>query len=194
MTDEVKRFGARERPQSKPFELQTLTDDGSVRVHRFQLVPIVPAGHVTALMDALENEPEKSFGLMVSLLSRLLDNTDGTPAAWRYLEYVDPDETESRDGDPAHADETGDVYFTGPDSTVYNAASNIGLAARVRFEDPDEGSSRRRWEHLMDPANQDEAVNLSDLVDIAKWVVGVAIDRPTSARTSSTRGSRKTKR
>jgi hypothetical protein len=170
MTDAIKRFGGHERPEVKKFELETMSDDGSTRVHAFQLVPLVPAGHVTALMDALEDEPEKSFGLMAKLMSRLLDNTDGVPARWTFT-----------------PDEKGRT-FIGPD----NEPHPIGDAPQ--FIEQSAGSSRRRWNWLMNPDNEDEAVHLADMVDIAKWVVSEAIDRPTPARPSSTRGSRKTKR
>lgn len=174
MPEEIKRFGAHERPDIKKFELETMLDDGGTRVHKFQLVPIVPAGHVTALMDALDLAPEKSFGLMAKLLARLLDNTDGTPAAWMYQPY----------------DEKGHILFVGPDNEPYPSDA----IERTRWENVDNGSSRRRWNWLMNPDNEDEAVHLSDMVDIAKWVVAEAVDRPTPARASSTRGSRKTKR
>jgi len=169
---EVKRFGGHERPAVKKFELETLTDDGTPQVHAFQLVPVVPAGHVTALMDALDDEPEKSFGLMAKLMARLLDNTDGVPAKWTF--------TPSDDG----------ATFIGPD----NESHAVDAVERAYFENIDNGSSRRRWLWLMNPDNEDEAVHLSDMVDIAKWVVSEAIDRPTPARPSSIRGSRKTRR
>jgi hypothetical protein len=171
---EVKRFGANERPESQEFELVTFTDDGSEKIHKFNLVPIVPAGNVTALMDALDEEAEKSFGLMAKLLSRLLDNTDGTPARWVFEEYT----------------EKGRKMFIGPD----NEPHSVDAPERFRWEDINNGSSRRRWQWLMDPNNEEEAVRLNDMVDIAKWVVSEAIDRPTPARRSSTRASRRTPR
>lgn len=167
---EVKRFGGHERPAVREFELETITDSGEPRVHRFQLVPIVPAGHVTALMDALEDEPEKSFGLMAKLMSRLLDNTDGVPAKWEFEAWPSA------------------KTFVGPDGEDHP------LSDREKFEDIEAGSSRRRWNWLMNPDNEDEAVHLADMVDIAKWVVSEAVDRPTTPRASSTRVSRKTKR
>jgi len=170
MPEEIKRFGAHERPKTTQFELETMLDDGGTRVHLFSLVPLVPAGHVTALMDALDEAPEKSFGLMASLLARLLDNTDGVPSRWVFTLNSD------------------NKTFIGPDNEPHP------IADRHKFEDPDAGSSRRRWLWLMNTENQDEAVHLGDMVDIAKWVVSEAVDRPTTARVSSTRGSRKTKR
>lgn len=183
MPDEIKRFGAHERPTVKKFELETFCDDGTTRVHAFQLVPIVPAGHVTALMDALEDESEKAFGLMAKLIARLLDNTDGVPARWTAARIETPPEGKRRTG-------TVTDRFIGPD----NEEHPWGGDAHATFEHVDNGSSRRRWLWLMDPDNEDEAVHLGDLADIAKWVVSEAVDRPTPARTSSTRGSRKTKR
>lgn len=180
---EVKRFGGRERPQAQEFELQTMLDDGSTRVHSFRLIPIIPAGHVTAIMDALDDEAEKTFGLIARLLTRVLDNADGVPAKWELNEFADPDE-----GDDGYDPDDVQLYFVGPD----NEPHPVDEAAKYTAFDA--GSSRRRWAALMDPANEDDAVHIQDMVDIAKWVVGLSIDRPTQARASSTKGSRKTRR
>lgn len=185
-TTEVKQFGGRERPKAEQFDLTTFLDDGGSRTHRFNLVPIIPAGHVTGLMDALDDESEKTFGLIARLLTRVLDNTDGVSASWTYTEFQDP-----APGDVGYDQDGPEVFFVGPDNEVHSAED---ATARDKFQSFDAGSSRRRWAHLMDPENLDEAVDLADMVDIAKWVVGLSVDRPTQARASSTKGSRKTKR
>lgn len=182
--DKIKRFGGRERPQAQEFELETFTEDGT-NTHRFRLIPIIPAGHVTAIMDALDHEAEKTFGLIAKLMARVLDNRDGVSAAWEGVEFADPAE-----GDDSYDPDDIRMFFTGPDNEVYAADDGY----RAEFEAFDAGSSRRRWLSLMDPDNQTDAVHLGDMVDIAKWVVGLAVDRPTEARASSTRASRKTHR
>lgn len=187
MTDtEIKRFGGRERPQAQQFEIETFRDDGTVRTHRFQLMPIIPAGHVTAIMDALDDEAEKTFSLIAKLLTRVLDNNDGVPASWTYTTYRDPEP-----GDEGYDPDDELWFFTGPDHEVYEAEDD---QAREKFEAFEAGSSRRRWARLMDPDNLDEGVHLGDMMDLAKWVVGLAVDRPTQARPSSTQGSRKKRR
>jgi hypothetical protein len=187
MTDvidtEVKRFGAKERPKAHEFELITFTDDGGTNTHRFRMVPLIPAGQVTAIMDALDDEPEKMFGLIARLMARVLDNTDGVPANWVYDEFEDP-----APDDDGYDPDLSELYFVGPDNETYPAID------ADRYTAFGAGSSRRRWTALMDPANDDEGVQLGDMMDLAKWVVGLATDRPTQARTSSTRGSRKIKR
>lgn len=184
-TPQVKRFGGNERPKARDFELVTFTDDGGSNTHKFSLVPLIPAGQVTAIMDALDEEPERMFGLIANLLARVLNNTDGVSAAWEYKEFADPAE-----GDEGYDPDNETLFFMGPDHEVYSVHALDRLS---EFEARENGSSRRRWVALMDPANQNEAVHLADMMDLAKWVVGLATDRPTSARTSST-GSRKTRR
>lgn len=183
---EIKRFGGRERPQAEQFELETMLDDGTTRAHMFQLTPIIPAGHVTAIMDALDDDAEKTFGLISRLISRVLSNADGVSANWVPTAFADPAE-----GDDGYDPDDVQLFILGPDNEPYPADDVDTLAKHTAF---DAGSSRRRWRMLMDPANEDEAVHLQDMVDIAKWIVGLAVDRPTQARASSTRASRKTKR
>lgn len=195
MTDpagpEIKRFGGKERPKSHEFELVTFTDDGGTNTHKFTLIPIIPAGQVTAIMDALDDEPERMFGLVARLLARVLDNTDGVSANWKYEIYLeDADEAAGDDGNDGDDGVQRPARFVGPDNELYYVHA---IERRAEFEDIANGSSRRRWLALMDPANETEAVQLADMMDLAKWVVGLAVDRPTKARPLST-GTRKTRR
>lgn len=177
----MKRFGGRERPKPEKFELETIVDGGT-NVHEFQMIPSLQAGDMVALMDALDEEPEKAAGLMGSILRKVMDDTDGTPAKWTPPTLASlglPPKT-----DPA------DAVWTGPDNEPYTLADT---AAIDKFLDPANGSSRRRWQALMDPRN-DEGIHLMDLVDIGEWVVSLSTDRPTQARTPSSRASRKNRR
>jgi hypothetical protein len=189
MTDptgpDIKRFGGKERPKAHEFELTTFLDDGGTNTHKFSLIPIIPAGKVTALMDALDDAPERMFGMVSRLLARVLDDTDGITASWSYEPYADP-----REGDDDYDPDDERLFWADPDGEVHSVDEP---GARDLFEDITNGSSRRRWVALMDPDNEDEAVQLGDMMDLAKWVVGLAVDRPTKARPSST-GTRKPRR
>jgi hypothetical protein len=58
--------------------------------------------------------------------------------------------------------------------------------AIAKFTDPAAGSSRRRWDHLM--LRDDSAVvEMEDLMEIMRWLVGKATDRPTAPSASSSR-------
>lgn len=184
-TTEVKRFGGKERPKAHQFELITFVDDGGTNTHVFRMVPIIPAGQVTAIMDALDDEPEKMFGLIARLMARVLDNTDGVSANWKF-EEIQEEAADAGDDLDSDADEP-EWYFVGPDNEDHP------LADADQFTAFEAGSSRRRWLALMDPDNEAEGVQLADMMDLAKWVVGLAVDRPTRARPSST-GTRKTRR
>lgn len=166
MAEAVKRFGGRERPKAHKFELATIGGDGK-NIHTFQVVPLLQAGDVVALMDALDLEPEKAANPLSRLLTKVMDDTDGVSTRWKL----------KPDGD----------QFLGPDNEPHP------LEDEKLFTDPAAGSSRRRWDALMDPRN-DEGIELMDLVDIGQWVVTLSTDRPTPARTPSSRASRKTPR
>lgn len=178
----MKQFGGREARKPEQFQLITTDTRGQRRTHQFEVLPSLPAGHVVGLMDALKNSPEESFGKISNMLSRVLSDRDGTPAAW---------EPPSREAlgvdDKAKA---ADVMWTGPDGDTYALSDQ---AAIDKFADPANGSSRRRWAALMDPDNQEDGVDIQDLFDISEWVIGLATDRPTQARASST-STRKTRR
>jgi len=181
----VKRFGGREAPKQEEFELETIGTTGDPKVYQFRLTPVIQAGNVVALMDALKNEPEEFAGQITALLTKVLDDRDGVPARWAppTLDELITDPDAIDDVDPAT------VMWTGPDGATYALSDQ---AAIEKFLDPANGSSRRRWGVLMDPRN-DEGIALQDLIDIAEWVIGLSTDRPTPARASSTR-PRKTRR
>lgn len=176
----MKRFGGKERPKAEEFELETVSVDGDPNVYQFRLVPLVPAADAVALMDALENEPHKSAGLISRLLVKVLDNHDGVSARWQ---------PEPLDDEGLKALKLKEPSYVGPDNEPYPFSDEAALA---KFTAREAGSSRRRWNLLMDPAN-DESIQLADLIEVAEWVVGLGTDRPTQARASST-GSRKPRR
>jgi hypothetical protein len=176
----MKRFGGRERPKTEEFELETIGDDGQQNVYQFQLVPLVPAADAVALMDALENEPHKSAGLISRLITKVLDNHDGVSAKWQPTPL---------DDDELKALKLKDPSYLGPDGEPYPFGNQVVLD---KWTSREAGSSRRRWALLMDPANE-ESIQLVDLIEIAEWVVSLGTDRPTQARASST-GSRKPRR
>lgn len=173
----MKKFGGRDRAKVEEFELETISTDGEPRTHQFALRATLRAGDVVALMDAVEHEPERSMGLMASILRKVIVDDDGTPVAW------DPPEL------PAKT-KPADVVVTGPGGETCTLADTDTIEG---FMAPEAGSSRRRWDLLMDPDN-DEGVHLMDLVDISRWVIELSTDRPTQARVPSSRASRKTRR
>lgn len=178
----MKQFGGREVRKPEQFQLVTVDNDGNQRTHQFQVLPALRAGQVVGLMDALKNTPEDSLGRITRMLASVLDDRDGVPATWQ------PPTLE--DLGLAAKTKLEDVQWTGPDGETYTLADDVAIA---KFLDTANGSSRRRWNALMDPDNITDGVMLEDLFEISEWVIGLATDRPTRARASST-GTRKTRR
>jgi hypothetical protein len=166
-----KRYG---KPQSTrfdepyPFELMATLDDED-EVHAFVAVRQVDKLLGARFTSFSDEEAHKSVDLLVKLISKTLDDKDGTPATWA------PVQLPLRS--PGNAGDYEPPKFRGPDGDLYEMEHADKFAA---FE---AGSSRRRFLALV--GDQERTVQAEDLTAIVKDLIAVSTGRPTGASVPS---------
>lgn len=173
-TTETKHFGGKRKKvigTPVPFTLTVYRDD-EPEVQHFQLVPErVSGSDMTVLYGKGQRDPGAAATRLVSMLGKLMDDSDGVPYRW------EPEALEPDDGRlPLDADEDRQ-YVVAPGGTVVPADSDVIEAAMK----PESGSSRRRWRYLMDE-DDEVSVELEDLVEIGQWAITMGAKRPTQPR------------
>lgn len=163
--------GATRLPQAWPFELVVSRDDED-DVLAFTAVRQVDRLLAAQFTAYSEVEAHKSVDLLVKLISKTLDDKDGTPATWSPVQLPAPPELRQVELDDTHRPK-----FRGPDGELYemeHAEKFSGFAA---------GSSRRRF--LAVVGDQDRTVQAEDLSAIVKDLIAVSAGRPTDASVPS---------
>lgn len=174
------------------FTFYVLRDD-EPEGHTFKARPQAHAGDLLKLLTADDSEEggERAFRALVSTIAKSMVNKDGVPAQWSpdelpRVERADPPaygydqwpSGEPRTRVPDDEPDEREPSYRGPDGVIYPLSDAKQLA---RFTDPQAGSSRRRWLHLMN--NDDECtVTLDSMLDLAKDLIAAAAGRPTSGR------------
>lgn len=180
----MKRFGKGARGKtavSDEFEL-VVVRDGVDEIHTFKVEAKVTAGELTTAVAAQAGRTGEALSGVLRMIRRNLCNTDGVPAQWSVSEIpvstapvATPAEGEwpAEGGDLSEPTEPG---FRGPDGQIYLMSDADAIA---KFTDPLAGSSRRRWNHLLDE-DEDAEVQAEDLVQIAEWMIGLAANHPSA--------------
>ncbi len=168
------------------------------------------AGAILGVMNA-RTEVQQANATAVLLRTSLRDD-DGVPADWRfpagpvededgypilYLpgetgddEPVEVEVERDEDGDPIDVPEGAEPRYEWHDGDLLTAAEL--REAIAEFDVFDDGSSRRRFEHVMNSPRH--RVQLEALTDLSEWITGEAAKRPTRKPTSSRRGQGRTGR
>jgi hypothetical protein len=143
-----------------PFEL-VVWRDGTEEIHEFVARPQADAG-ATLMFTTSGEDGERKAQAVFRMMSRMLCNDDGVPAQWV------PEPLPK----PGNAGANWQPKFRGPDGKLYT------MDKTAQFTDPDKGSSRRRWDHMM---FEDDAVtvNIGVIGEILEDLVEVAAERPT---------------
>lgn len=199
----VKQFGNRPRPRAErvPFEF-TVNRLDQVEVHRFQIVAALDAAGLSGVILTTKKDQEMALPAMLGVIRKMLDNTDGTPAKWepipltrrsvRDRERLSAVQAAQRGADePEWPSATGTAEPDEPETPeqvryleepVFRAPYGLEKGqllpmSRVgEFLDPAAGSSRRRWDALLD--DDDVTLEAPDLTGLFEWAVGVASGRP----------------
>jgi hypothetical protein len=169
-----KRYGTPQStrlPQPYEFELMASLDDED-EVHQFSAVRQVDRLLAARFTGFVPEEAHKEVDLLVKLISKVLDDKDGTPATWVPVQL--PPQS------PGHAGEfidAGPPKFQGPDGELYEMEHAEKFAA---FE---AGSSRRRFLALC--GDQERTVPGESLGQLVRDLIQVSAGRPTGASSPS---------
>jgi hypothetical protein len=156
--------GNRPKPVREQFTLKYLDANENEQEAVFQVLPRVSGGDIAGIMQAIRIEPGESVGRLIRLLSKVMDNRDGTVTSdWK------PDVL------PRKEDDERPPSFRGPDGEIYPLSDTTALEL---FADQETWTSRRRWKYLLEE-DDDAIVELPDIQETAEWVIGLATDRPT---------------
>jgi hypothetical protein len=152
------------------FELQAMRENGAGEPqeewHEFTARPQSDAGDLAAL-SATGDDGLAQMNVVVRMIKKMVINSDGVPEQWQPTELNAPDPL-PEDYEPK---------FRGPDGNIYP------MDQAVKFTEPHKGSSRRRLMHLL---YEDEAtVDINDLSEMLKDMMGKASGRPTTAPSRS---------
>jgi hypothetical protein len=138
-------------------------DDGSreLRAHEFIGKPDPSSGDFARFTKATQGDGAEVVDALMSILPRMIDNSDGVSATWEYREL-----------DPAPGED--EHRFYGPDGQLHP------ISEREKYTAFEAGSSRRRLYHLLfvDP---DARVQIQTVVEIMKDLMAEGSGRPTSA-------------
>lgn len=159
----VKRYGnTRQQRLDDPFEFELagLRDDEE-EIHTFRVVQKADTLMATRFMNVSDDRVMELFPLIISLISKMLDNKDGVGANWAPLELPKP----------ANAGPKYQPKFRGPDGKLHP------MDQAAKFEDYNAGSSRRRWRALV--VDNEFTVDVEALADIARDLIEQSTGRPT---------------
>jgi hypothetical protein len=178
----------------EPFDFTFLRDEVP-ETHNFQARARADMISMANTLTLAKKNPEDAMPSMLRLISKMIDNKDGTPLGWvpevLSIEKPEPGPVGQavlrqewptqgsiiESGQPATPDDEGDDVtterkFRGPDGELY------GFEHAEKFTAFEAGSSRRRWHQLMD-VDDDIEVEAADLMELFEWLVGLAAGRPT---------------
>jgi hypothetical protein len=146
-----------------PFNLEVFRN-GSPEVHGFTAAPVMDLGSVLMFMRG--HEDEMGQALLRLMLVNLVDD-DGVPADWS-VQMTERPKNAGADWQPK---------FRAPGPPAGDGRLH-SMADAARYTDPNAGSSRRRWSHLM---FEDDGVIVSAevILEIMKDLMAQAAGLPT---------------
>lgn len=179
----MKSFGPAGRSNTKPvarepFEFTFMRDD-EPETYTFNARAVTDTAGIASTLGVAEKHPERALPGMLRMISKMLDNKDGTPRGWEPKVLPPPQapadqptlsgEFDVIDDEP---DDEPEPKFRGPDGELHP------MSAAEKFQAFEAGSSRRRWHQLMD---DDEEITADGkaLIKLFEWLVGLAAGRPT---------------
>lgn len=160
-----KRYGggakaAQQLDSSFTFELEGLRFDEE-EVHEFTATRKVDTMLAGRFMSLPESEHGRVLRIIILLIGKTLDNKDGTPVQWAPVAAPRP----------KNAGESYEPKFRGPDGKLHP------MAEADKFTDFNAGSSRRRWDALVN--DDDFTVDIETLGDLVRDLIEVSAGRPT---------------
>jgi hypothetical protein len=165
-TDEIKTYGGnplQDQQLANPFvfRLAGLRYD-EVETHEFAVTRKADTVLALRFMGIDDDQVGELAPLVVRLIAKSLDNTDGVPVQWSPIAL----------DKPKNAGEDWEPKFRGPDGKLHP------MSQAGKFEEFAAGSSRRRWELLL--LDSQFTVELETLVEITKDLIERTTGTPTA--------------
>lgn len=159
MTNAMPRFGPTAGPKYKriPFLFSYLRDE-EVEEQRFQLLakPMDIASANRVLNQSKGDNEAEAIPSLIGLITKFMDDKDGTGARWKVVELP-----------PKKGEDPPVKRFRGPDGKPHE------MIDAPMFLELKNGSSRRRWLHLM-LEDEECSVDVDALVKLLEFLVEVA--------------------
>jgi len=166
-------IGGQAKAVRESFRLGYTDGEGDVQVFEGNIVARSDGAGFIRLMKALSGDGSQLGGELSGLLTKMMDDKDGTVRAkWAPAELPPPpdlDEDEAAEWEPS---------YRGPDGQIYPFSDTETLN---RWSDETLWTTRRRWIQLMEH-DDDAIVEMPHLMDLAEKIMGLTADRPTQRR------------
>lgn len=166
-------IGGQGRAVRESFKLGYTDGEGDPQVFEGNIVARSDGAGFIRLMKALAGDGSQLGGELSGLLTKMMDDKDGTvKAKWAAAELAPPsdlDEDERAEWEPS---------YRGPDGQIYPFSDTETLN---RWSDQSLWTTRRRWVELMEH-DEDALVEMQDLMKLAEEIMGLTAERPTQRR------------
>lgn len=163
----IKSFGGTRKPsETADFELVAYWDDEPVKFVFTIRLNSSNADIIQVLkLQSLGSKDEEIVPLVMRLLRKMMVDNDGVSSRWNLQDaLIKPKE---KGAIPSS--------YRGPDGKIYELTDDATLD---KFQKVENGSSRRRWIHLMEEED-DLTVEAEDVMEVLQWAVSEASNRPT---------------
>lgn len=152
-------FGPSEVPDHRRIliEFRYLRDEDRVETQTFNVLDkAMDMNAANRLMRRTRDSDAEAIAGLVDMISKFMDNKDGTPANWQPVELA-----------AKKGEEPPVKRFRGPDGKPHPWAKAEGFLATAA------GSSRRRWLHLM---NEDDGATVEQdtLIKLLEFLMEIA--------------------
>lgn len=162
-------FGPTSAPRYRriPIKFSYVRDETVESLELNLLDKAMDMGIASKVLARVEQDDNRVLTEMIQLVTKYLDNKDGTPYRW------EPDEMAPKKG-------PNDVEpvrrFRGPDGRIHVWTDE----SVAKFKDPAKRSSRAKWLHLMND-DDDATVDAESIQELIKYIMEVGAKRPTPA-------------
>jgi hypothetical protein len=165
---DIKTFGGgkpRDLVDAKLIRLVAYLDEEPVPLD-FMVRP----GHVSneaiqVIKHRLSGSNNQILMTVMRMIRKMMIDSDGVSVRWNFGDSIL--EAKKKGEDPS--------AFRGPDGKIYDLTDTEAIE---KFQKIENGSSRRRWHHLMEE-DDDLSIEVDDLMEILDWSIAEASNRPT---------------
>lgn len=165
---DIKTFGGgkpRDLVDAKPIRLVAYLDEEPISLDFMVRPGQVNNEAIQVIKHQLSGSNNQILMTVMRMIRKMMIDSDGVSVRWNFADSII--EAKKKDEDPS--------AFRGPDGKIYELADSEAIE---KFQKVENGSSRRRWHHLMEE-DDDLSIEVDDLMDILQWSIEEASNRPT---------------